>query len=112
MANAVGATGAARVAGEEIQVSTLHDLPREEQLVVTTVRAFVDNQVKPVVRELEHADAYPHDLIEQMKRLGVFGLAVPERYGGAPVSTPCYVLVTEELARGWMSLAGAMGGHT
>jgi len=46
------------------------------------------------------------------KRLGVFGLAVPEEYGGAPVSTPAYVLITEELARGWMSLAGAMGGHT
>ena len=46
------------------------------------------------------------------KRLGVFGLAVPEEYGGAPVSTPAYVLITEELVRGWMSLAGAMGGHT
>lgn len=47
-----------------------------------------------------------------MKRLGIFGLAIPEEYGGTPVSTPCYVLITEELARGWMSLAGAMGGHT
>ena len=47
-----------------------------------------------------------------MKRIGIFGLAVPEAYGGTPVSTRCYVLVTQELARGWMSLAGAMGGHT
>src|SRR5262245_21812399 len=47
-----------------------------------------------------------------MKRLGVFGLAIPEPYGHAPVGVPCYALVTEELARGWMSLAGAMGGHT
>jgi butyryl-CoA dehydrogenase len=47
-----------------------------------------------------------------MKRIGIFGLAVPDEYGGAPVSTRCYVLVTQELARGWMSLAGAMGGHT
>jgi len=68
--------------------------------------------VKPTVREVEHANTYPEAWIEQMKRIGIFGLAVPEEFGGTPVSTPCYVLVTQELARGWMSLAGAMGGHT
>ncbi len=47
-----------------------------------------------------------------MKKLGIFGLAIPESFGGTAVSMPCYVGVTEELARGWMSLAGAMGGHT
>ena len=47
-----------------------------------------------------------------MKEIGIFGLAIPEEYGGTPVSMPCYAAVTEELARGWMSLAGAMGGHT
>jgi len=47
-----------------------------------------------------------------MKQLGIFGLAIPEEYGGTPVSTPCYMFITEALARGWMSLAGAMGGHT
>ncbi|EPH46778.1 acyl-CoA dehydrogenase family protein [Streptomyces aurantiacus] len=93
-------------------MSTLDILPPDEQLVVATVRDFVDKEVKPVVRELEHADTYPEALIERMKELGVFGLAVPEAYGGTPVSTFCYVLLTEELARGWMSLAGAMGGHT
>ncbi|MGN9842651.1 acyl-CoA dehydrogenase family protein [Nonomuraea sp. H19] len=93
-------------------MSTLDVLPEDEQLIVGTVRGFVDKDVKPVVRELEHANTYPEALIEQMKKLGVFGLAIPEEYGGTPVSTPCYVLITEELARGWMSLAGAMGGHT
>ncbi|MFB7495784.1 acyl-CoA dehydrogenase family protein [Streptomyces sp. NPDC056161] len=93
-------------------MSTLDILPDEERFVVRTVRDFVDKEVRPVVRELEHTDTYPADLIERMKQLGVFGLAVPEEYGGTPVSTPCYVLVTEEVARGWMSLAGAMGGHT
>jgi alkylation response protein AidB-like acyl-CoA dehydrogenase len=87
-------------------------LSEDERLVVGTVRDFVDKDVRPVVRELEHANTYPEALIERMKDLGIFGLAVPEEYGGTPVSTPCYVLVTEELARGWMSLAGAMGGHT
>lgn len=93
-------------------MSTLDTLSEDEQFIVRTVRDFVDKDVKPVVRELEHANTYPEALIERMKRLGVFGLAIPEEYGGTPVSTPCYVLITEELARGWMSLAGAMGGHT
>jgi len=84
----------------------------EETMLVDTVRAFVDRDVKPGVREVEHANEYPHAWIEQMKRIGIFGLAVPEEYGGSPVSMPCYVQVTQELARGWMSLAGAMGGHT
>ncbi|MFF1392759.1 acyl-CoA dehydrogenase family protein [Streptomyces sp. NPDC058287] len=93
-------------------MSTLDTLSSDEQMIVETVRNFVDREVKPVVRELEHANTYPEALIEQMKDLGIFGLAIPEEYGGTPVSTPCYVLITEELARGWMSLAGAMGGHT
>jgi alkylation response protein AidB-like acyl-CoA dehydrogenase len=93
-------------------MSTLDVLSEDERLVVAAVREFVDKDVKPVVRELEHTDTYPEALIERMKKLGVFGLAVPEEYGGTPVSTSCYVFVTEELARGWMSLAGAMGGHT
>jgi alkylation response protein AidB-like acyl-CoA dehydrogenase len=97
---------------ERRRMGTVDTLSEEERFVVRTVRDFVDKEVKPVVRELEHADTYPEALIERMKQLGVYGLAVPEEYGGTPVSTPCYVLVTEELARGWMSLAGAMGGHT
>ncbi|MGH3664381.1 MAG: acyl-CoA dehydrogenase family protein [Micromonosporaceae bacterium] len=87
-------------------------LSEEEQSIVDTVAEFVDRDVRPVVRELERSDTYPEKLIEQMKRLGVFGLAIGEPYGEAAVSTPCYVAVTEHLARGWMSLAGAMGGHT
>jgi alkylation response protein AidB-like acyl-CoA dehydrogenase len=87
-------------------------LTEEERAVVETVRDFVDREVKPVAQELDHTNTYPDKLIEQMKRMGVFGLAIPEPWGEARVSTPCYAHVTEELARGWMSLAGAMGGHT
>ncbi len=87
-------------------------LSAEEQDVVATVADFVDRDVRPVARELEHANEYPEKLVAQMKALGIFGLAIPAPYGEAPVSTPCYAEVTAELARGWMSLAGAMGGHT
>jgi alkylation response protein AidB-like acyl-CoA dehydrogenase len=90
----------------------MEGLHEDEQAIVEMVRHFVDREVKPVARELDHTDTYPEKLIEQMKRLGVFGLAIPEPWGESRVSTPCYALVTEELARGWMSLAGAMGGHT
>jgi alkylation response protein AidB-like acyl-CoA dehydrogenase len=97
------------VSGERVPVD---ELSREEREIVGLVREFVDREVRPVARELEHANTYPGQLIEQMKQLGIFGLAIPEPWGEAKVSTSCYALVTEELARGWMSLAGAMGGHT
>ncbi|MGV9672969.1 acyl-CoA dehydrogenase family protein [Gordonia sp. NPDC003504] len=84
----------------------------EEEAIVKTVRDFVDKQVRPVARDLEHSNTYPEELIETMKEMGIYGLAIPEPYGVAQVSMPCYAQVTEELARGWMSLAGAMGGHT
>jgi alkylation response protein AidB-like acyl-CoA dehydrogenase len=87
------------------------NLSAEERDIIRVVADFVDQQVRPTARELEHADAYPEALIDQMKRLGVYGLAIPSRYGGLDVSTACFALVTEELARGWMSLAGAFGGH-
>jgi alkylation response protein AidB-like acyl-CoA dehydrogenase len=87
-------------------------LSDEEAMLVETVRAFIDREVKPAVRDVEHANEYPEAWIEQMKRIGIYGLAISEEYGGTPVSMPCYVEVTQELSRGWMSLAGAMGGHT
>ncbi|GAB3109274.1 acyl-CoA dehydrogenase family protein [Janibacter alkaliphilus] len=87
-------------------------LSAEERELVKVVRDFVDRQVKPDVQELEHANTYPEAFIETMKEIGIYGLAIDEPWGPGRVSTECYVLVTEELARGWMSLAGAMGGHT
>jgi butyryl-CoA dehydrogenase len=93
--------------------STAHQvLTDEEELLIETVRTFIDREVKPSVNEVEKANEYPERWIEQMKELGIYGLAVPEEYDGMPVSMPAYAKVTEELSRGWMSLAGAMGGHT
>ncbi len=87
-------------------------LTEEESAIIALVAEFVDREVRPVARELDHTDTYPEKLIAQMKEMGVFGLAVPEPWGSVQVSAECYALVTEQLARGWMSLAGAMGGHT
>jgi alkylation response protein AidB-like acyl-CoA dehydrogenase len=89
-----------------------HGLSAEEAEFVRTVSDFVDRDVRPAVRDLERRDAYPEKMIEQMKALGIFGLAIPAPYGESRVSSQCYSLITEELARGWMSLAGAVGGHS
>ena len=89
-----------------------HNLNEEEDFLVKTVRSFIDRDVKPTVRDVEHANEYPEAWIETMKQIGIYGLAIPEEFGGTPVSMSCYVHVTEELSRGWMSLGGAMGGHS
>lgn len=76
------------------------------------VSDFVDREVKPVARAWELAGRYPSELIERMRQIGLFGLLVPEPYGSGRVSAACFAAVTAELARGWMSLAGAIGGHS
>ncbi len=88
------------------------ELSSEEEQIVDLVAKWVDTEVRPVVNELEHANTYPEALIEQMKQMGVYGLAIPAPYGDFAVSARCYARVTEEIARGWMSLAGAFGGHS
>ncbi|WP_116449546.1 acyl-CoA dehydrogenase family protein [Blastococcus litoris] len=88
------------------------DLPDDEQAIVEAVARWVDREVRPQASRLERAGEYPAALIDQMKEMGVFGLAVPARWSESAVSTRCFALVTEELARGWMSLAGAVGGHS
>lgn len=87
-------------------------LSAEEEQIVELVAKWVDEEVRPVVNELEHANTYPEDLIEQMKQMGVYGLAIPAPYGDFAVTSRCYARVTEEIARGWMSLSGAFGGHS
>lgn len=90
-------------------MTTTADIETE---IVKLVHQFVEDRVKPRVREFEETDTYPEAFIEEMKELGFFGLLVPEEYGGIDVSTAAFAEVTEELARGWMSLAGAIGGHS
>jgi alkylation response protein AidB-like acyl-CoA dehydrogenase len=92
--------------------SAMDGLTEEEAAIVSLVGEFVDREVRPVVQQLDHANIYPEKLIDQMKEMGIFGLAIPGPWGETKVSAQCYAAVTEELARGWMSLAGAMGGHT
>ncbi|MDQ1556701.1 MAG: hypothetical protein QOI02_1703 [Actinomycetota bacterium] len=87
-------------------------LSDDEREIVGVVRRFVDDHVRPTARALEHDDVYPEKLIAVMKHMGIFGLVIPPPYGSSQVSSTCYAAVTAELSRGWMSLAGAMGGHS
>src|ERR687895_1648897 len=82
-----------------------------QKAIVETVRDFVENEVIPVADELEHRDEYPEKIVEQMKELGLFGLTVPEEYGGVGESLLTYALTVVELARGWMSLSGILNTH-
>ena len=84
----------------------------EQQLMVATVRQFVERDVIPVASELEHRNEYPHALVEEMKKMGLFGLNVPEQYGGADLDTTTFTMIFEELARGWLGLAGVVGSHS
>jgi len=80
--------------------------------IVATVRRFVDDEVRPVAVALEHADAYPHELVARMRALGLFGALVPAAYGGLGLDVTTYARIIEELCRGWMSLAGVINSHT
>ncbi|MEX2255477.1 MAG: acyl-CoA dehydrogenase family protein [Acidimicrobiia bacterium] len=85
--------------------------PEIRDELVATVRRFVDKDVVPVASELDHADEYPEALVATMRELGLFGVTIPEEYGGLGLDLLTYVAVIEELAAGWMSLTGILNTH-
>ena len=82
-----------------------------QQEILATVRDFVEREIIPVASELEHADEYPTEIVDGMREMGLFGLTIPEEYGGLGESLLTYALVVEELARGWMSVSGIINTH-
>ncbi len=86
-------------------------LENEKQALVDEVRRFVEREVFPVARALEHADLYPDALVEKLKHLGIFSATLPETYGGLALDFCTYARIIEELSRGWMSLAGIVNTH-
>jgi alkylation response protein AidB-like acyl-CoA dehydrogenase len=87
-------------------------LTAEQQLIVSTVRQFVDREVTPVASAMEHRNEYPHELVRHMQEMGLFGLNVPEEYGGAAVDYTTFAMIFEEIARGWLGLSGVIGSHS
>jgi alkylation response protein AidB-like acyl-CoA dehydrogenase len=90
------------------QTDGLTDIQQE---ILKTVREYTDEQIIPVATDLEHKDAYPDEIVEGLKEMGIFGLMIPEEYGGLGESLLTYALVVEELARGWMSISGVINTH-
>ncbi|MCG3754933.1 acyl-CoA dehydrogenase family protein [Amycolatopsis sp. Poz14] len=82
-----------------------------QQEILSTVRSFVDKEIIPHAQALEHADEYPAEIVDAMKEMGLFGLTIPEEYGGLGESLLTYALVVEEIARGWMSVSGVINTH-
>ena len=80
--------------------------------ILATVREFVRREVSPRAAEHDVEDTYPHELVEQMKRLGLFGITVPEEYGGLGLDYTTFAMIFEELAKGWMSITGVLGTHS
>jgi alkylation response protein AidB-like acyl-CoA dehydrogenase len=90
------------------QTAGLTDIQEE---ILSTVKTFVDKEIIPHATALEHADAYPQDIVDGMKEMGLFGLTIPEEYGGLGESLLTYALVVEQIARGWMSVSGVINTH-
>jgi alkylation response protein AidB-like acyl-CoA dehydrogenase len=86
-------------------------LSEEQRAILATVKDFVDKEIIPHAQALEHADAYPTDIVEGMREMGLFGLTIDEEYGGLGESLLTYALVVEELSRGWMSISGIVNTH-
>jgi len=87
------------------------DLTEIQTEILSAVRTFTNKEIIPQAQELEHGDIYPAKIVEGMKEMGLFGLTIPEEYGGLGESLLIYALVAEEIARGWMSVSGVINTH-
>ena len=87
------------------------DKTDEQAAITEMVRQFVDEQILPNAEHFDHADEYPTEIVEQMKELGLFGVTIPEEYGGMGLDLTTYTMIVEELARGWISISGIINTH-
>jgi alkylation response protein AidB-like acyl-CoA dehydrogenase len=99
----------------DLQRMSTHPAPSEQSAlndqIVDTVRRFVEREVMPVASKYEHANEYPHDLVERMKELGLFGATIAPEWGGLGLDYSTYSRIVEEICRGWMSLSGVLNTH-
>ena len=93
------------------RLAATEGLNEVQQEILSTVRSFVDKEILPYATDLEHKDEFPEAIVEGMKEMGLFGLMIPEEYGGLGESLLTYALVVEEIARGWMSVSGVINTH-
>ena len=83
----------------------------EQKAIIEMVRQFVDEQIIPKAEHYDHEDEFPEPIVEQMKELGLFGVTIPEEYGGMGLDLTTYAMIVEELSRGWISISGVVNTH-
>ncbi len=93
------------------RLAATEGLTEVQQEILSTVKGFVDKEILPYATDLEHKDEFPEAIVEGMKEMGLFGLMIPEEYGGLGESLLTYALVVEQIARGWMSVSGIINTH-
>ena len=91
--------------------ASLTEKTDEQKAITEMVRQFVDNEVLPIAEEHDHEDKFPEGVVEQMKELGLFGVTIPEEYGGMGLDLTTYAMIVEELSRGWISVSGIVNTH-
>ena len=94
-----------------VATATFQEKTDEQQAITEMVRQFVDNEIIPVAEEFDHEDKFPEAIVEQMKELGLFGVTIPEEYGGMGLDLTTYAMIVEELSRGWISISGVVNTH-
>jgi alkylation response protein AidB-like acyl-CoA dehydrogenase len=92
-------------------IAAHHELTDEQKAITEMVRRFADNEIIPVAEEFDHEDKFPEAIVEQMKELGLFGVTIPEEYGGMGLDLTTYAMIVEELSRGWISISGVVNTH-
>jgi alkylation response protein AidB-like acyl-CoA dehydrogenase len=94
-----------------VDTSAYREMTDEQQAIVEMVRQFADEQIIPNAEHYDHEDTFPEPIVEQMKELGLFGVTIPEEYGGMGLDLATYALIVEELSRGWISISGVVNTH-
>ncbi len=94
-----------------VATATYQEMTDDQQAIIEMVRSFVDKEIIPHAEEYDHEDKYPEPIVEQMKELGLFGVTIPEEYGGMGLDLTTYTLIVEELSRGWISISGVVNTH-
>jgi alkylation response protein AidB-like acyl-CoA dehydrogenase len=88
------------------------ELSEDQKVFRKVLRDFVNQEIKPVARDWEHTGRYPTEIVEKMKEMGLFGITIPEEYGGMDIDLVSMALVFEEISKGWMGIAGIIGSHS
>ncbi len=94
-----------------VATATYQEKTDEQKAITEMVRQFVDNEIIPVAEEFDHEDKFPEAIVEHMKELGLFGVTIPEEYGGMGLDMTTYAMIVEELSRGWISISGVVNTH-